>query len=390
VRASRWVVALSVGLLAAVSLPAGQPAPDQPADEIAAAQARARRATERIRSLQREADRLAAESRGVLAELRRLEIDRAIRTEELAGANALLAVATARLEAATARAAELAAQRVAETPGVETRLVEIYKRGRGGYVRLLLGAEDVRDWGRMSRGVAAMARLDQLRLEAHQRLVDAERAAVASLAEAHTEAAALQEETERATRQLADAIAARNRRLEALDRQRDLAAQYVGELDMARLALDTAVEDLRAGMTVTAPVLPIEPFRGALDWPARGRVAGRFGRSAANRFGTAIVRNGIEIDVPEGTPVTAVHEGTVAFAAPFTGYGTLVIVDHGGEAYSLYGHLQVVEVEVGATVDRGTLLGDSGMGPTGAPSVYFELRIDGRPVDPLQWLRSSP
>jgi murein hydrolase activator len=84
----------------------------------------------------------------------------------------------------------------------------------------------------------------------------------------------------------------------------------------------------------------------------------------------------------------AVHGGTVAFAAPFAGYGTLVIVDHGQEAFSLYGHLSQVTVTRGARVGRGDEVGRAGRTPTGEPAAYFELRIDGRPVDPVQWLRS--
>ncbi|MFP5380256.1 MAG: murein hydrolase activator EnvC family protein [Vicinamibacteria bacterium] len=376
--------------LAAVVL-AGVVAEAQAPVAPAGAAARAARAAERIQALQREADRLAADARGVLAELRRLEIDREIRRQELTVANAALAEASARLDEATARAEALAAERVAETPGLETRLVELYKRGRGGYARLLLGARDVRDWGRTTRGVAAMARLDRLRVEAHRRLVEAERAAVAVLAEARAEASAAQATAATAARELAAAVAARNRRLEDIDRRRDLTAQYVGELEAARRALQATVSTLGSGGAPSAPVaLPLPPFRGALDWPVSGPVSARFGRAPSNRFGTAIVRNGIEIETPEDTAVRAVHEGTVAFAAPFTGYGKLVIVDHGDEHYSLYGHLSDATLEVGAPVERGTVVGRSGAGPSGEPGVYFELRIDGRPVDPLQWLRSSP
>ncbi|MDP1568589.1 MAG: peptidoglycan DD-metalloendopeptidase family protein, partial [Vicinamibacterales bacterium] len=199
-----------------------------------------------------------------------------------------------------------------------------------------------------------------------------------------------QETAAGAARELARAITARNAQLEALDRRRDLAAQYVGELDAARRALQLTVSGLATGAPAVMPALPIGPFRGDLDWPLRGPLVSRFGRTPANRFGTAIVRNGIEVGAPEGSPVRAVHEGTIAFAAPFTGYGTLVIVDHGDEAYSLYGHLLAATADVGAVVDRGAVLGESGAGPTGEPAVYFELRIDGRPVDPLQWLRSQP
>ena len=83
----------------------------------------------------------------------------------------------------------------------------------------------------------------------------------------------------------------------------------------------------------------------------------------------------------------AVHDGTVAFADQFTGYGNLVIVDHGDRAYSLYGHLDSLAVRRGDHVSPSTTVGLAGRNPAGNPSLYFELRVDGKPVDPLQWLK---
>jgi septal ring factor EnvC (AmiA/AmiB activator) len=82
-----------------------------------------------------------------------------------------------------------------------------------------------------------------------------------------------------------------------------------------------------------------------------------------------------------------VHDGTVAFADTFAGYGKLVIVDHGAQAFTLYGHLLDIPVARGARVSQGDLVGSSGFALLGVPGLYFELRVDGRPVDPLQWLR---
>ena len=144
-----------------------------------------------------------------------------------------------------------------------------------------------------------------------------------------------------------------------------------------------------AGAVSPASALPIRPFRGDLEWPVTGPVVSAFGKALAGRFGTSIVRNGIEIAAPEGTPVRAVHGGTVAYAAPFAGFGLLAIVDHGGSAFTLYGHLAEVSVKQGTAVQRGAEVGKVGLVPAGDAGLYFELRIDGRPVDPLQWLRRS-
>jgi len=108
---------------------------------------------------------------------------------------------------------------------------------------------------------------------------------------------------------------------------------------------------------------------------------------AGGRGAPVSSRNGIELSLPEGQPVRAVHEGTVAFAEPFSGYGNLVIVDHGDKGFSLYGHLSTVSVKKGDRVEAAAPVGLTGRNPSGNPSLYFELRVDGHPVDPLQWLK---
>jgi septal ring factor EnvC (AmiA/AmiB activator) len=97
--------------------------------------------------------------------------------------------------------------------------------------------------------------------------------------------------------------------------------------------------------------------------------------------------NGIDIAAQEGAPVQSIHDGIVAFADVFAGFGKLVIVDHGAQTFSLYGNLGVLQVEKDARIEHGRTLGSVGVAPTGAAGLYFELRVDGRPVDPQLWLR---
>ena len=65
-----------------------------------------------------------------------------------------------------------------------------------------------------------------------------------------------------------------------------------------------------------------------------------------------------------------------------------LILEHGPNNYSLYGYLSDIAVERGATVEAGAELGRTGSAPAGPPALYFEMRIDGRSVDPLQWLKA--
>jgi septal ring factor EnvC (AmiA/AmiB activator) len=350
------------------------------------ARALAARAAERIRSLQREADQLAAESRSVFGELRKLELDRAIAQQRVTETDAALQAVTATRDAAAERVERLEAARVASTPGVAERLVSIYKRGRGGYARLLLSSDDPRAFGRLTRGVAAIATLDQVRVDTHRRTLEAERQALQDLEARRQQVASSQQAAADARAGLEKAVQARNAAIDRLDARRDLAAQYVVELQQAQAALERTV----GTVGVTPTDLPFQPFRGALDWPVRGKILTRFGPSRDTRFGTAIVRNGIEIGAPEGTPVQAVHGGVVAYAAAFAGFGRLVIIDHGGGAFTMYGHLAEAHVQRGARVPRLGVIGTVGVAPAGAEALYFEVRVDGRPADPLQWLRRSP
>jgi murein hydrolase activator len=364
----------------------------QPATERGRAEALAHRAAERIRVLQAEADALAAQSRTILVDLRRLEVERQIKAADLTRLDAEAVAAGAELAATIEEAATLERQVVDETPAINARLVALYKMGRPGYWRLLLNVDDVTGVGRAYRTVAAMARMDRERISEHQRKLTALGEARTNLERRAAETRRLRAEAAAARMALDRAIAGRNARVRAIDHQRDLNAQLTGELQDAQRRLQSALGDLAAGRATEhaldgAILLPLTPFRGDLPWPARGRVVAPFGRERDPKYGTSIVRNGIEMAADEGQSVLAVHDGRVAFAGPFTGFGTLVIIEHAGNSYSLYGHLETAVVKKGDTVERQRQIGTVGTTPTGRAALYFELRVDGRPVDPLQWLQ---
>ena len=372
-RLPRAIVA-AISLAASVGIAAQQPADEQ------------KRVNDRLQALRKEADDLATREKSLLVELRRLEVERDIRAEIQKDAQSALASATQDLADTTAHLDSLERRQATEIPGLEQRLVQLYKLGSGGYLRLLLSVDDVRDMGRAYRTVAALAALDRERVRAHSSTVRSLRDVRAELEARRTRAARLEGDARRATADAAAAVAARSGLIDQIDARRDMNAKYVGELQGAQQKLTAAV----SALPTTGSAISIRPFQGALDWPVAGRVIGRFGRDKGSRFGTAVARNGIEIEASGGLPVNAVHDGTVAYAAPFTGFGNLVIVDHGGHAYTLYGYLASVGVTKGGRVARGAKVGSVGSGPKSQPSLYFEVRVDGKAVDPLQWLKPRP
>ena len=348
-------------------------------------EALARRTTERLQALQREADQLAADERTLLNDLRRLEVERLIKAEELRSVIAKADEVAADLTATTSHIDVLERQDRAERPDLRARLIDIYKLGRARYLRLLLSTSDVRQLGRATRLVAALAQLDRDRIAAHQRTVESLKSARGELEERGRRLQALRAEAEHAEQATAAAARARGDLIHDIDQRRDLNAQLAGELQGAQQKLQLTLRDLSNDVPAAEPVtLPLRPFRGALEWPVSGSVRRQFGRGSGPG---APESKGIEIAAGEGTAVQAIHEGLVAFAGPFAGFGNLVIIDHDAQTFSLYGDLLDLAVTRGARVERGQPLGSVGTAPTGPPGLYFELRIDGRAVYPLQWLR---
>jgi septal ring factor EnvC (AmiA/AmiB activator) len=344
-----------------------------------------RRIDARLRALQRENDELAGRSKTLVADLRRLELERDLRRHESQEAERLAAEARNAIDEASARIEAVEQQRVAQLPDLRVQLVDVYKRGRAGNTGLLLSGGGFREFARATRAVGALTTIRERRIAEHRRTLEtlaAERAALERRAE---ERRTREREAVTARAAAERAVTAHAALIARIDAERDLMAQYVGELQVAYQRLQQlASSDREAGVTV-----PLAPFRGALDWPVTGKVGARFGQ-ASGRLGGSALQNGVEIAAGLDEPVRAIHGGTVGYAEPFTGFGNLVVLDHGGNSYSLYGYLGSIAVERGQTVEAGAELGSVGQASAGPPALYFEIRIDGRSVDPLQWLQKVP
>ena len=362
------------------------------APERSRTEAQAQRVNDRLHALQREADTLASQERSLLVDLRRLEVARDLKAEQLKQISADTQQVGLELGTIGNQIDALESQESEARPVLESRMVQLYKLGSAGYVRLLLNVADLKEFGRAYRMVAELAALDRARAAEHQRNLEQLKVARAAAEQRRLEMAALQKSAA-AARAAADQAAAERAGLIAdIDTRRDLTAQLASELQSAQQRLQQTLGAIGSGAPRAesdAAALPIRPFRGDLDWPVAGRLMTRFA-GQAGRVSAAGMQNGIQIAADEGTSVRAVHDGTVAFAGPFTGFGNLVIVDHGSNTFTLYGQLGAVNVAQGAKVDRGEPLGTAGRVLVGIPGVYFEMRVDGKPVDPLEWLKKRP
>jgi len=144
----------------------------------------------------------------------------------------------------------------------------------------------------------------------------------------------------------------------------------------------------------TAPVAEAEPVKAAdatsglpsFRWPVRGRVITAYGAKNNGKQ-----NDGINVAVPEGTPVKAAEDGVVAYSgSELKGYGNLVLVRHSNGYVTAYAHASELMVKRGDTIKRGQIIAKSGQtGEVGSPQLHFEIRKGSSPVDPLQFLNGA-
>ena len=316
--------------------------------------------------------------------------------------------AAAEAEAAKQGAAN-AARALAETErGLEARLVALYKWNATGGPASLWTASDLASFARRREGLARIVAQDRALFERHARAratYQARRAEsegrLREVSDARKEAA---EHEERARRQLVE-----RRNMVALLRTRAAREEKAaGELRAAAQSLEDAIRRLpksEPARASRAPDLasrspdssgsaaPVPGFSGEglaagrTPRPVGGRIRAGFGRQVDPEFKTQTLRTGVEIEAPAGTPVQAIAPGRVLFAGWFRGYGQMVIVDHGGGDLSVSGYLEEVHVAAGDSVAAGQPIGSVGeTGSASGPGLYFEIRHDGKAVDPALWL----
>jgi murein DD-endopeptidase MepM/ murein hydrolase activator NlpD len=155
-------------------------------------------------------------------------------------------------------------------------------------------------------------------------------------------------------------------------------ADEIAQEQASSAALASAI---RAAQAQAAQGPPATPSSAGLIWPVSGPVTSPFGP----RWGS--FHQGIDIGVPTGTPIAAAAAGTVIYCGWESGYGNLVVIDHGGSLATAYGHQSSIAVSCGQHVEQGQTIGYVGCtGHCFGPHLHFEVRINGSPVDPLGFL----
>ena len=159
-----------------------------------------------------------------------------------------------------------------------------------------------------------------------------------------------------------------------------------------------SVEDydyLRRARTLDLPSKPTRRLAMAMHvvpsiWPVEGRFMGPYGKRIDPFSGEGAFHRGVDISAPVGTPVRATADGVVVFSSMESGYGRLVVIDHGAGMQTYYAHLSRFIAYVGQDVRRGDEVGLVGTsGRVTAPHLHYEVRLGGNPVNPYTYLQNA-
>jgi len=131
----------------------------------------------------------------------------------------------------------------------------------------------------------------------------------------------------------------------------------------------------------------LQPRKGIFQLPSKGNIISNYGKQKQENLNAYIFNSGIDIGAALGETIRAASFGKVIYIGNIKGYGDIIILDHGGNVTTLYAHLAKVLVKINDQVQKGQIIGQVGTsGGVPSPRLHFEVRVEGKPVDPFDWL----
>jgi murein DD-endopeptidase MepM/ murein hydrolase activator NlpD len=275
---------------------------------------------------------------------------------------------------------------------LDRRVLEIYESDDPTTLDILLGSgsvQDMIDKAQYLEEISAQDKSIAAQVAYAKKQVTAARAKTKKLRAAVSgETAVIRARTEQ-TQSVRDELvgakgdlsASRQKKLTDLSTLTASERDEAEEIDALQAASARIAAQIRAEQAKSSGVSTQAPSSSGFIWPVSGPITSPFGW----RWGR--MHEGIDIGVGYGTPIHAAAAGTVIYCGWEEGYGNFVVLDHGGNLATAYGHQSRIAVACGQQVAQGQVIGYVGCtGHCTGPHVHFEVRVDGNPVDPMGYL----
>ncbi len=341
-----------------------------------------------IATLRNRIDQDQARHRDLSADLAAVESRIAEASDELRAIREDIHKHEAEIQRLEAEAAALRESLGGRVDTLAQRMNAAYRVGRQGRLRLILSQDDPAAIGRLlgyyeyysraQAGAIRELRTDLSALAEQRRQIESERQALAAAESRRANALAELDDTRRERAETLDRIktrlAARGDNLDSLQAEAQALESLIGEVRERTARAPPPATDGK----------PFGNLRGQLAAPVSGQVIAGFGDAKA---GGKLTWQGIWLAAGAGTPVSAAAAGRVVYVGRMHRYGLIVVLDHGDDYYTVYGHNQAAQVAVGDQVRAGQTIAAAGnSGGHDRHGVYFEIRRGRTPVDPARWL----
>ena len=351
------------------------------ADELEEKQQQLNSVQQQIEAQQRKAELARRKEQSIAEQLRAIQQELDTAEDEYETVNDQLENTEQHIKANVELSNRLTKKLEVQTKTLHRRSRDIYKNGQVNYLDVLLGAKDFNDFvGRMDilkkilaydNALIQGTKADRETLRKAKEQLEADRAKIVELRKL---AAAKRE-------QVAERRQERRGVLNAATYERETAERAYRELIETSRQIEQMIKRIQSGEK------NIGGSTGTMTWPAEGEITSPFGWRVHPIFGTQRLHTGIDIGADYGDAIRAADGGVVIHADWMGGYGNAVIIDHGNGISTLYAHNSQLLVDEGQTVAKGQTVARCGStGYSTGPDLHFEVRQNGSPVNPLNYL----
>lgn len=282
-----------------------------------------------------------------------------------------------------------------KTKLLEIRLREIYKRPLTGYLEILFNSESFSDFLTRFRYIKNILSLDaEVINDIRQQMKKIENNKI-NLENREEILSLLKKEVEKEKENVEFSIKARKSIINKIDSQKEVYLKSLKELEQSSQEIKSIIEriykqqeeDSKKVSQKEVPAITLKPKKGILALPIQGKLISKYGRRKNADFNTYTFNSGIDISAPHGQVVCAAGSGEVIYTGSIKGYGQIIIIDHGGRITTLYAHLSKILIDIGEKVKKGQIVGQVGdSGGVSSTRLHFEVRVEGKPTDPMNWL----
>lgn len=263
------------------------------------------------------------------------------------------------------------------------RLVFVYEQGDISYLEVLLAATDIQDFLTRYDMVNSIVEQDVELIEAVNEQKHDLEMKKSSLEVKKKEMEKIQASQENLKDSLAGQQQEKKQLLSGVQQEKAQLERALKELEQASRELESIISRLQAGSTTPLGT-------GIYTWPAPGysRITSEYGMRYHPILKQRKLHTGVDIGAPSGANIVAADAGTVIYSGWMNGYGQVVVIDHGQGISTLYAHQSTILAGKGTSVTKGQIIGKVGStGWSTGPHLHFEVRINGSPTNPMQYIR---